>query len=274
MASVVAFAKSLVIGLAVFLAFLYLGKFSPVQSLAMAVVCGIGYDLYEGLRLRLQAEKEFSSFWVAVAPRWPALLRDYKLIDGDEKWGRLQEELDSIEARGYNVLRDGITFTVLEPGLCFWNSRRRFVSTEEFEERIEEIKIHGPSWSWSPSVYFKIGIRGYELGLSVNADWWKRICAADETKELANTEADSSDFHLTGHLNLVVARLPYAEFGVYGRGNAVGYSLSQQRREEKAREAEIVRAGWKRQESSAELDLLGAPEGVEHKYFTVEHRAI
>lgn len=123
---------------------------------------------------------------------------------------------------------------------------------------------------WSPYIYFKWGTEGYELGLEVNADWWKDICAADATNQLGKIKTHPE--FLTGTTRLLVATLPYSEFGVYSAGNAPAswFATSKQ----KHRDKELTNAGWKREESDWEMHHLGAPESVKHKYFTVSHRAI
>ncbi len=168
-------------------------------------------------------------------------------------------------------------FTVLKStpygSLIYWNSRRIFHNDIDLEECIQEVKIATPNFrslGWSPDVYVKSGLEGYHLGLEVNKDWWEETCAGDQTKRLSKIRTDP-DF-LTGRVRLLIATLPYSEFNIYTDGNAPAppWHLAWL----KKREEELAQAGWKREEKDAELDLLGAPDCVEHKYFKIEHRSI
>lgn len=285
------YTKSLVIGAAFFFAFRYVGSFSSAQSWALTIIAWLGYGLYVDLRARFRVGDAFSPFWVRVSPNWYDLLRDYRIVETDEKtfwhdthlaWRQLQEKTEGDSADIYSVLRDDIVFTMLKPGpfdgLLYWNSHRIFRSEVDFGERIEEIKITHPTlgegWDWSPDVYLKWGRDGYELGLEVNAEWWERTCAAEEAKQLAKIKSDPQ--HLTGTTRLAVATLPYSEFAIYAEGNvpASWYDTATLKKQERNKDAELAKAGWKREESDWESHHLGAPEGVKHKYFTVEHKAV
>lgn len=272
-----AVAKSLLFVAAVFLVFRYFADFSLTQSWVLAVVAWLGYGLYESLRTRLQVEKDFSPFWVSVTPNWYELLRDFRIINNEEEWDQLGEKSGSVPSSEYNVLRSDIRFTVLRPqpdaclpGLIYWNSRKTFVSEVDFEEGIEEIKLDHPSFennprlARSPEVFIKFGAKGYELGLAVLEEWWKQTCAEDKTKEIAKTKTGTD--YLTGTTRLVVATLPYSEFRRYF------YQVNE--KHERNTNAQLAQNGWKREEIDSELQLLGAPDEVKHKYFTVAHRAI
>jgi hypothetical protein len=280
MANLKAVAKALLIGAALFCSFQYLAEFSPKQTWVLTIVAWLGYGLYESLRVSSRLTEGFTPFFVSVRPNWYELLRDYKIVQTDEEsfwrktdeqWHQLQNKSEGTSTPKYSALRSDIFFTVLQPrhdaylpGLIYWDSRQRFVNEVEFEERIEEIKIEHPHLKgrlWSPELYFKPGIHGYELGLTVQEGWWKQICAADEA--LAKIKADTN--HLTGMTRLVVAILPFSEFDSY---------LRESEHNDRRRKKRLAERGWKREDPDPELALLGAPDCVEHKYFAIDHRGI
>lgn len=283
-------AKSLIIGAILFVLFRYLGAFSRSQSWVLTIVCWLGYESFNELRTANQQDKTFCPYWVRVSPNWYELLRDFKIVTGDNEafwasvgssWRQLQGQGEDEAASAYSVLRNDTVFTVLKSGtpddLIYWDSRRIFRSDVDFQERIRELKIAQPSWGGngrSVDLFLKWGTDGYELGLEVNADWWGKVCAADETGHLAKVRTDPE--YLTGTTRLVVAILPYAEFRTYTDGNATAswYDAATQKKREERRNAELAKTGWLREESNWELDYLGSPEILKHKYFTIVHRAI
>lgn len=282
--------KSLVIGAILFLFFRYLASFSPGQSWALTLVSWLGYELFNELRTANQLEKTFCPFWVRVSPNWYELLRDYGVVTGgaeafwsdvDSSRRQLQRQSEGETTSTYSVLRNDIVFTVLKSAppddLIYWDSRRIFRSEMDFQECIVELKVAHPSWGGngrSVDLFFKWGADGYEFGLEVNADWWGKVCAADETGHLSKIRTNPE--YLTGTTRLVVAILPYSEFRIYTHGNALAslYDAAARKEREKRRNAELANAGWVREESDWELDYLGFPECIKHKYFTVEHRPI
>ncbi len=289
MQTIWAYTKIVAVGAALFVVLRFVGAFSAAQSWFLTIVASLGYVLYDdlGTRIqRIQAHEAFSPFWVRVSPNWYDLLRDHGIIQSDAEtfwdetdlaWQELEEHGEKSSADTYRVLRDGITFTVLTSthygGLVYCNNRRTFRNEIDFEERIQEIKLGSPtlrSLGWSPDVYVKWEIGGYDLGLEVNKNWREKTCLADETKRLSKVRATPD--HLTGTVRLVIATLPYAEFNIYADGNAP--APPRYEAVLKKRDKELTEAGWKREEKDAELHLLGAPDCIEHKYFKIDHRAI
>src|SRR5262249_4468088 len=114
-------------------------------------------------------------FSVTIHPKWYFLLKDYGLID-DEKWKALLEERESQSHRAHCVLRDGFSFTVLQPDLIYCNDTHVFFSRVDLyyglRERISE-KL--PSLSEfveaHPSFYVRLAEAGCEMGVSTPESW-------------------------------------------------------------------------------------------------------
>jgi hypothetical protein len=288
MAIVKAMAKLLAVVGALYVFFRYVGNFSSQQSAALAFVLTVGYELYNDLNALRRASKAFEPFCVSIHPNWYELLSDFKLIGGMEEWHRLREEAGRVPASEYNVFRSGFLFTVMQPpsdqgllpGLTYWNNHKMFLSDVELSASIVEMKdesvlprleeehpfLKHPRWAQLPEVYFKWGIDGYELGLEVQLEWWENLCMSGGIGELAKTKTHKD--HLCGTTRLVIATLPYAEFGIY-------YNVPVDRMEkwEKVRNKQLEAHGWKRK-VERDSEIRDPWSRVEHKYFAVAHREI
>jgi hypothetical protein len=224
------------------------------------------------------------------------LLRDFGLVTNDAEVNRLWEGSANTLAAGYNVVRGGIAFTVLQrrpdallPGLTFWDSRKRFLNgTPDFREAIWDTQIdHG-----FPELYFRAssdpnpmhdvpnsGIDWknckpefvWELGLIVPEEWWKKACDADSTLAQVLTETDLAGPPPPANKRLIIARLPYCEFDIYFRPNIHFHHGGHDMRELKRRREQLSSRGWEWEE-----DQVPGEYGVttRHKYFTVYHRKL
>jgi hypothetical protein len=180
----------------------------------------------------------------------------------------------------YNVLRSGFLFTVirlpsagLPPGLTYWNNRKVFVNKLELSESIikSESMFDGeqhpffkhPSWSTLPRLYFWWDVDGYELGLEVQYDWWKRLCESGEIGELGKIKTRSNQ--LCGTTRLVIATLPYSEFESYYQNVDYG--------QQKVWDKQLEAKEWKRKVVK-DSEIRDPWSHVDHKYFAVSHRDI
>lgn len=106
-----------------------------------------------------------------------------------------------------------------------------------------------------------------ELGLRVPPSWWERMRANGELKERAKTEAYTDKPLEDGvdSTELVIATLPYFEFGEYYGNSDLGSLEGLQRFNEEGRTKDRMLAlnGWKREGGY-----------LEHRYFTVSHERI
>ena len=155
--------------------------FPPKQAVILSAIFfiigfGIGYVLNYSKTLKAaQRQQSFLPYNVLVQPNWPNLLLDFKLIKDAEKFRELYKKgLEDAPIR-FTVLRPWLD--VKRPGLIYWDSRKCFVTKMDFYERIEGIEFEIPGLEafgskWSPGVYFEFGGVGYDMGLTVDKDWW------------------------------------------------------------------------------------------------------
>jgi hypothetical protein len=282
--------KSLVFVAALYACFRYLGDFSSQQSAVLAFVGWVGYGLYEKLNVSRRVDNVFSPFCVSILPNWYQLLSDFRLIRSEEQWHRLDNASDKVSADNYSVFHRGFVFTVIKPagdegllpGLTFWDNRKTFLSELELSESIIEVRDESafrlhlgeehpyfkhPRWAGLPEVYFKWGVGGYELGLEVQDNWWEELCNSGEIGELAKLQQHRD--HPCGTTKLVIATLPYSEFGVYYQNR--GYD--QIKKQQAARDKQLEANGWKRK-IEGDSEIRDPWSHIKHKYFTVSHRAI
>ncbi|HET7107269.1 MAG TPA: hypothetical protein VFI38_10695 [Candidatus Acidoferrum sp.] len=285
-----ALAKSVLFVAVLYALFRYAGDFSTSQSVVLTIVSWVGYGLYERLNLSRKAECVFTPFCVSFFPHWYELLSDLTLIKDEEDWKRLCESVNEVPASKFSVFKQGFSFTVIRPpseqdlwpGLTFWNNEKVFLNELELSEPVIENEDDGmrfgfgekhkffnhPSWSSLPRVVFKWGMKGYELGLEVQADWWKERSQSGELKKLAKIEEHTD--HLCGNTRLVIATLPYSEFAVYYQH--VDYD--KQGKVQAERDKQLEANGWKRKEEDKDSEIRDPWSRIEHKYFSISHRSI
>ena len=284
-----ALTKNLLFVAVMYVCFRYLGNFAANQSTVLTAVVWLGYGLYEKLNLSRKSGDAFTPFCVTLFPNWYLLLSDFKLIRGEEDWKRLCDEANKVPAIKFNVFRQGLSFTVIRPpsddgllpGLAFWDNAKRFLNELELNEPIidqederlrfgfgEKHKFFDhPNWSSLPRIVFRWGIKGYEIGLEVQDDWWNERCQSGELKELANVKKHTD--HLCGATRLVIATLPYSEFAAYYQ--KINYA--QQKRLQEEWNKQLEANGWKRKEEE-DSEIQDPWWHVEHKYFSVSNRSI
>ena len=224
-------------------------------------------------------------------------MRDFRLLTYDDEMNRLGEDSANTLAAEYNVVRDGIAFTVLQrqldallPGLTFWDSRKRFLNgTPDFREAIRNIKID----NGFPELYFRAssdpnpmhdvpnsGIDWknckpefvWELGLIVPEKWWRKACDADSTFAQVLTETDLAGPPPPTNKRLIIARLSYSEFDIYFRPDIHYHDGGPDMGEFKRRREQLSGRGWE-----WDQEQIPDEEGVtlvRHKYFTVSHREL
>jgi hypothetical protein len=250
-------------------AFNYVGGFSWRQSLTLAVAVYLFVLLWAGE----QQKSRFEPFNVWVKPKWHQLLSDYGLLNSQNTggWARLCEESNAVPASEYNVLRSGIHLTFLQPELVYWNGWKIFTTAAKFYFAIQEIKVEGdlgPGWAGSPSVYVRPSSDGYELGIEVDTDWWEQIRANDQYRSVAVTPGERD--YECGTTSLAVATIPYDEFHFYWTTDA----YDPRRFGSLKKKSDIARNKWGWKNAEMPDVLHGQVTRVEHKYFTVEHRAV
>lgn len=152
------------------------------------------------LRMRKRNKKNFSPFNLTIIPNWEFLLKDYNLAD-DKKIEELNKIIYSSEG-SYSVLRNGISFTVLQSNeqtdLIYNNTLHTFHSEVDFEEQIREIKLTTPELllPYSPRFYVKWGIGGYKLGITTPESSKKVIMAGDNNDKVEITTVPYALFNM------------------------------------------------------------------------------
>jgi hypothetical protein len=233
-----------------------------VLFLLLYLVVGFSFDRSSGLAILLalllfwRAFKppHFEPYWVQLEPNWYQLLLDYGLVKDLEEWQRILATFNQVPAPDYSVLRDGIRFTVLNPGLIYRNDHREFATHLNFTEPIGQISLlSSGGWWYHPDLSIGFATLG-------SADGAYKICvtAPDSAK---HTDRDENG-------RAVVALLPWAEFGIYreDRGDVKRLVKWAAKRDKQVQEH-----GWTQDE--AESDHR-APTCIKHKYLTVQHKRI
>ena len=195
----------------------------------------------------------FEPYWVWIKPNWYPLLLDYGLIKNLEEWQQIAAKLEHIPASDYNVLRDGIRFTVLNADLIYRNDDREFASHVRFTESLQEVSLyHSDGWFYHPIIYV-----GFALKLPPEGAYEIRITTTDSVEHKDCTEK-----------GVTVALLPWVEFSIYREDRG---DVKRLIRLEAERDKQMPEYGWTRDETESDY---GAPSTIEHKYFTVQHKRI
>jgi hypothetical protein len=219
------------VGLALF--FRYAGNFTQRQSLILALVLIFVVAQLHGVMKLLLNKPHIAPFRVYVEPQWNPLLSELKLLNSEDEWKRFNDACLGSSESAYKTC-GGFLFTVIGqhsefelPGLTYWDDHKKFVNEVNFSESVivkeDDMGLGGleekhpffncPKWSNLPRVFLRPGIRGYELGLEVQSDWWKDLCSRGETGALAKIDCKTDE--LCGTAELVLATLPYSVFVEY-----------------------------------------------------------
>lgn len=180
-----------------------------------------------------QKQEEFSPIRIGIEAKWAELFKDYKVAN-DNSWDNKVPE-----GKEYHVLKRGINFTILKPGLIYDDDYHHFQTEVDIQREIEEV---------SPSVgfYVKHAIEGYEIGLITFESRRKSYMPGD------------------GLECIKVATIPYSEFVFYGHN----------KKNQEERDKNLQKYGWTRQEPDAELSLVCHSVILEHKYFLADYEYI
>jgi hypothetical protein len=254
-------------------------RFPLLQSMVLAVlIAELGREIRRRTR---KPARRFSPYYVRVVGKWHELLTDFHLTDKREEWHLIRRSIEEMPFTDYRVLLNGICFTVVnqsedfERTLVYSNDRRSFASDVDFEEPMITIeREHGiladdPLFRRDDVLLFvKSGWDGYNLGIIV-PDWWWGEVKASCPKPMEESK-DSS----TGRVELILATISYREFDCYWqpaeRGSAFYFKTEKQIRDRT--DGQRNKFGWMKVERP---DIPGIWDvSIEHKYFTVEHRAI
>ena len=188
-------------------------------------------------------------------PKWYELLLDHNLIKDIDEWKQILAGLDLIPASDYNLLRDGITFTVLKPAdLIYRDDRKEFSRYVKFEEEIPGITYYTARGN---TFYSYLSISHAGLGYEL------RISAQDSLQHLERDEKD----------HVRAAFLPREAFCFYWEDKGK-FSERHWKRLRATQEKLMEKNGWEEIEETKPYYIAEIPTHIEHKYFTVWHKRI
>jgi len=266
----------------------YIGDFSMRQSIVLgALIAWLALCIVIAYVV-LRPTRRFSPHYVRVDPNWYDLLSDFKLIDGLDAWHAVRKFSEERPAAEYCVVRSGICFMVVqqsedfERALIYLNNHRTFVSEVDLEEDVEPLRIGGTDEisraMGEPSkcdvrLFVRCGADGYKLGIRVPSQWWNEVKASSPKPMEEDVD------YPTGRVDLILAVMSYREFDLYWEPAVWSSTFYDKAAKEirKRRDEQRGKLGWKTVEHDSDLGAeLGIdwPESIEHKYFSVEHRAI
>ena len=276
--------KAIVYIVVLFCLLSFLGGFSDKQSILLALLFYAAFSR-SGLPTK---EQKFVPFSVFVAPNLFNILVDFDLVKPtDEGWAEINAGIEKLSKEHWNIWNNkGFSFSFIARELIYNKDWHSF-STEEVDLNaslepavIVREKEKSDSMFRNYAPYLNLTSRqdyGCILRLTL-LDWhWDKIKDKEILKSIP--KSDVNDDRMSGTVDLIIARIPPEEFGVYGvmrgawdKNMADAYGNAVQARKE-AR----ARFGWKGKSSS---DRYGNETGedradeVEHRYCTVAHGAI
>ena len=263
--------------------------FSVAQSVTLALLLLIGYDLYKTVSAEAKAGGSFTPYQLVVWPKFDELLLDYRLL----KDIREAEALHALWEKKDQRL---ISFTVLQlrprgDWLIYSNADHYFRTDMDLEEPIEAlaftsyrnqqegegIYLRDPSLPEdrvsnrcdSPSFYFRQRGSFYEVGLKVRDNWWKKVCAANPAEEVSKTKVRTD--YMIGEADLMIAKIPDAAFAIFHVGQADSKQVANIW---KVMDSELELHGWEREQPDPNADIRDPWIRIKHKYFRVQYREI
>ncbi len=194
-----------------------------------------------------QKQEEFVPIRINILPKWSELFKDYKIAN-DNSW-----DSKVPEDKEYHILKHGINFTILKPGLIYDDDRHHFKTAVDFRRKIDEVSPDKYGTDFV-GVYVKSSLEGYEVGIRTPESHEKSF---KERGEYKGVLGDDSDL-------IKIATIPYTEF----------YIRDFNKKRQKQKDQNLQKHGWKREEPDAEFSLVDSTITIEHKYFLVFYEYI
>jgi hypothetical protein len=252
----------------------FLANFSLRQSVVLAVVIVLlGHDV---MNMSPKPNFRFSPYWTYVVPNWRAILCDYKLYRDEDEWREVQSVMSALaEANKTTVdYNFGFYYTTIRaespehPMLVYRDNS--FRSSVDYWSYLKPFSRNPWPDSLEPlgalALFMKLGSNGgFDLGIQVPSNWWEKL------KPLCPTPLAERFDYACGCVNLTIAVLPYAEFGMYwdpieydngAHADSVWAQIAETRRQH----------NWA--EAAKEEDFHFTRHRIMHRYFSVEHRPI
>jgi hypothetical protein len=200
-----------------YLVLVYAAEFTNRQSIVLALLITLLARETERVGKWRKPFSRFQPYYVAVSPRWGEILTEFKMIDSPEELEVLLRSPGDRTARDYQVLLDGIFFTVthesrdLKRTLIYRNDHRSFRSKVEIHEGMAPLTVknmdkHSLRDHWTPEFFMVRGLDGYDLGIRVPEAWWAAM------KSSCPRPAREHFDHLCGQVDLTLAVVPWREF--------------------------------------------------------------
>lgn len=260
----------------------YLGGFSQSQSITLAVFAVVFYGMF--LSTTNQAQR-FVPYSVFVQPNLYAIVKDLGVVtDTQDGWAVIRQGIERLRKDPSNIWDSGFSFTYVTPDLIYVKDSNRFASDEiELFADLAPVtvpffdpKIDTLDRSYSPHLTLKAARDiGGILTLTLPDWFWEQI----KTKETFNyiSKEDVSKDHMSGTVDVRIARIPVQEFAVHECLQNGIYAKDGNAKAVKARNRARLRYGWK---GKSQSDRYGSESGdelsdvAEHKYCTVYHDPI
>lgn len=219
-------------------------SWSEADGVLVGVLFGLSYMVFNMLFHLQSKEKEereeFGPIMISILPNWKPLLVDYQLID-EAGW----EKLRNSKIKPDSVLTKTLSFSILCPVsdgyLVYYPDSKHFLSKVAIEEDIKELGTPGilRSIQQAPAISVTEGREGYEI----------KLLPKDRDPMLNDHDAKT------------IAVIPYSLFGLGRfRYGALG---------EEETKSQLEKYGWAKKDRDFDYAILGAPNELEHKYFTV-----
>lgn len=254
----------------------YVAHFSAIQSIVLSVLLA----LIVPAASEAIEERKFTPFGLRIEPNYAAILVDVGLLESESAWWTLlnsweeqmrsESEQDAEDEASRAALRAGFGCYVLsfdrESGTyaVAWPKANRY--TSQIEHSVQIDCITKGAFGSHPSLEIKPWRGGVLISLNISetwfADgWWEGI---QSKLPLKGQKAWNTRNFLTGTCDVPLAVIPPEEFLLhYFNAGSL-----------KARKAALAKNGWTEEESNWELQALGSPVELSHKYVKIAHREI
>ena len=222
----------------------------------------------------------FSPYFVRVRPKWREILTDYKILKSDE-WEDFQDRMHAAKLPENHIFRTGVHFTLVHQSadgeriLVYRGPSIGFVSKIDWIMDLAPARfgLRDDNYlrlleSSDVDLFIKQSADGYRIGIRVPLEWWetaKASCPAPVSEQRD---------HPCGAVNLAIAVIPYAEFGVYW--DPVKYSSKLNEKVWAAINGAREKFNWKYEDQNDQVPELQIewPTVIVHKYFEVDHASI
>jgi hypothetical protein len=254
----------------------YVAHFSTNQSIVLSVLLAL---ILPAASEAIE-ERKFTPFGLRIEPNYAAILVDVGLLECESAWWTLlnsweeqrrsESEQDAEDEANRAALRTGFGCYVLsfdrESGTyaVAWTRANRYSSQIDYTVEID--CITKGSFGSHPELRIKPWKGGYRISLNVSETWFEKGWWEAIQSKLQFNKKDvwtSRDF-LTGTCDVPLAVIPPEEFLLhYFNAGSL-----------RARKAALAKNGWTEEESNWELQALGAPVELSHRYVKIAHREI